>query len=115
MAPQGSVSVDGMKIDLAQVPAAIRLYQQTKDRIDELVSRAASDLQIEPMGNDDVSRDVATEFNNRNLRSTGSISAAISAFRDRLQSIIEQLTAVQQQYRLSDEGNRAKFPGDVRA
>ncbi|MCO1580992.1 hypothetical protein M8C13_35095 [Crossiella sp. SN42] len=109
MAPQGSVSVDGMKIDLAQVPAAIQLYRETRDRMNDLAGRAGADLQIEPMGNDDVSRDVAHEFNTRNLQSTGSVAAAITAFRDRLNTIIDQLTAVQQQYRLTDDSNKTKF------
>lgn len=114
MAPQGSVSVDGMKIDLAQVPATIQLYQQTKDRMFVLARKAQTDLQIQPMGNDDVSKDVAAEFNAKNLQSTGSVYAAVVAFQARLETIIEQLTAVQQQYRLSDEGNRGKFQGDAR-
>ncbi|GAA4026135.1 hypothetical protein GCM10022247_58620 [Allokutzneria multivorans] len=93
------VRVGGWRIDLDQVPAAIKIFNEALDGVDRLSADGVGKLQVEAMGQDDVSVGLAAEVNKRHLGGTGSTEWAANRFQDELRKAATQLEAALRHYR----------------
>ncbi|SDM90869.1 PE domain-containing protein [Allokutzneria albata] len=95
----------GWRIDLDQVPVAIKIFNDTLQDIKALTMQAADARGIRPMGDDDVSKALAKEVSERHLDGRGAIWAA-EQLSTELTKVVTALEATRQHYRRLESANR---------
>ncbi|MCP3798027.1 hypothetical protein NLX83_02025 [Allokutzneria sp. A3M-2-11 16] len=105
------VRVGGWRIDLDQVPAAIKIFNDALDKAEKLTARAKGELQVEAMGGDDVSTGLAVEVNKRHLGGQGSTAWATERFRDELVKAVAQLESARRHYARVESASRQVLGG----
>ncbi|SDM95298.1 hypothetical protein [Allokutzneria albata] len=105
------VRVGGWRIDLDQVPAAIKIFNDALDKAEALVRQADRTLRVEAMGKDDVSVGLAAAVNKRHLDGAGCTAWAAESLRDELQKAAEQLQSANRHYRRVENASRRSLDG----
>ncbi|MFB9908268.1 hypothetical protein [Allokutzneria oryzae] len=108
---KGYVRVGGWRIDLDKIPAAIKIFTEARNDVQNLASRGVAAGEIRPMGLDDVSLELVKELNQRYFAGTGTTSWAIGRFRDEMNSVVAQLEAVRRHYRRVEDSNHRNLRG----
>ncbi len=103
--------VGGWRIDLDQVPAAIKIFNEALDRAGQLASEANGALQVQAMGADAVSTGLATEVNKRHLEGTGSTVRAAENLHDELREAVTRLNSARRHYERVEKASRQSMGG----
>ncbi|WP_086825411.1 hypothetical protein [Allokutzneria sp. NRRL B-24872] len=93
------VRVGGWRIDLDQVPAAIKIFNDALANVEKAAAKTHDHVEALPMGQDHVSVALAAEVNKRHATNPGSTRNAVKSLRDALSAVVAQLEAAKRHYR----------------
>ncbi|MCP3797763.1 hypothetical protein NLX83_00680 [Allokutzneria sp. A3M-2-11 16] len=104
------VRAGGWRIDLDQVPAAIKIFNDALEDINDLVPDSHVAKEIRPMGDDHVSQTLAKQVSERHLGGRGAIWA-LTQLQGELTKAVSTLEAAQRHYRKIEDANRSSISG----
>ncbi|WP_035304449.1 PE domain-containing protein [Actinokineospora inagensis] len=94
-------------INRDNVLAAAKVIQVQADTLQKRLDDAARDLQVVPPGNDDVSRHIATEWNDRLIFQDGSYSIRVNDYITGLRDLVNQLRTSAKTYGYNEDEIKA--------
>ncbi|MFB9906074.1 hypothetical protein [Allokutzneria oryzae] len=109
-----AVATNRLHVDRDKLPAAIALFKQARDDVDDLLKESRGTLQFLSMAADRVSAKVAEVLSRKGMDGTDSALGAVQAFRNQLAAIVDKLEATLAHYRRLEANNRASFRGGAR-
>ncbi|MEU4806717.1 transcriptional regulator [Actinosynnema sp. NPDC023587] len=108
--PDYSGKPQKLSVDPTAIPEARQVFQDALNRLEPEIDNAMSAVRARSWAGDPVSRETAQAFN-RDTFETGDAAAlnAILAYRDQLRGCVDQLTAIEADYRRVEGDNVAAW------
>lgn len=94
-----------------QVEATAKLFEDSVNDLSRLILDGTAKLQMQPMANDEVSKRAADAFTKAGVDGSGSHIGALTAYRDWLQGIANEIRVSAARYRQTESGNTAGLRG----
>lgn len=108
--PDYSGSQRKLSVEPSAIPAARKVFSDALDRLDIKLRRAMTELEARPWAGDPVSSETAERFNRDTFEAGDSAGlTALKAYRDQLQGVVDQLTAIEAEYRRVEGDNTASW------
>ncbi|MFB9906072.1 hypothetical protein [Allokutzneria oryzae] len=101
-----AVATNRLHVDRDKLPAAIALFKQARDEMDELLSESGRNIQMRPMAADRVSTRVAEVLNHKGMGGTNSALGTMQQFHTQLKNIVTKLEATLAHYHRLEANNR---------
>ena len=99
-----------LSIEPSAIPAARKVFSDALDQLEAKLSRAVGELEARPWAGDPVSSETADRFNQDTFEAGDSAGlTAIKAYRDQLKGVVDQLTAIEADYRRVEGDNTASW------
>ena len=99
-----------LSIEPSAIPAARKVFSDALDQLEAKLSRAVGELKARPWAGDPVSSETADRFNQDTFEAGDSAGlTAIKAYRDQLKGVVDQLTAIEADYRRVEGDNTASW------
>ncbi|ONI82348.1 hypothetical protein ALI22I_40285 [Saccharothrix sp. ALI-22-I] len=99
-----------LSVDPSAIPDARKVFSDALERLDEKLRRAVAELEARPWAADPVSRETADRFNQDTFEAGDSAGlTALKAYRDQLKGVVDQLTAIEADYRRVEGDNTASW------
>ncbi|MBB5806502.1 hypothetical protein F4560_006270 [Saccharothrix ecbatanensis] len=99
-----------LSIDPSAIPAAREVFVRALDQLDTKLSDAMTQLQARPWAGDPVSNETAERFNQDTFQSGDTAGVvALKAYREQLKGVVDQLTAIEADYRRVEGDNTASW------
>lgn len=93
-----------LKVDPSAIPQARAAFQHALDELTKELSQSQYVLTARPWADDPVSSETAKQFNDE---TQGKALEALIGYRDQLDGVVKQLTAIEEQYRMTEGDNAA--------
>ncbi|GAA1356100.1 transcriptional regulator [Saccharothrix algeriensis] len=108
--PEYSGKQQKLSVDPTAIPEARAVFTEALNRLDPQIRNAMTAVEARPWAGDPVSRETADAFN-RDTFEAGDTAAlnAILAYREQLQGVVDQLTAIEADYRRVEGDNVASW------
>ncbi|RKT51571.1 transcriptional regulator [Saccharothrix australiensis] len=108
--PEYSGKQQKLSVDPTAIPEARKVFMDALARLEPEIRSALTAVQARPWAGDPVSKETAEAFN-RDTFDAGDAAAinAILAYRDQLQGCVDQLTAIEADYRRVEGDNVASW------
>jgi hypothetical protein len=99
-----------LSVDPSAIPDARKVFSDALDRLEVKLKRATDQLEAKPWAGDPVSNETADRFNQDTFESGDSAGlTALKAYRDQLKGVVDQLTAIEADYRRVEGDNTASW------
>ncbi|WP_367134297.1 transcriptional regulator [Saccharothrix sp. HUAS TT1] len=99
-----------LSIEPSAIPAARKVFSDALDQLQAKLERAMAELEAKPWAGDPVSNETAERFNQDTFEAGDSAGlTAIKAYRDQLKGVVDQLTAIEADYRRVEGDNTASW------
>lgn len=99
-----------LSIEPSAIPDARKVFSDALDRLQTRLDRAVTELEARPWAGDPVSNETAERFNQDTFQAGDSAGVtALKAYRDQLQGVVDQLTAIEADYRRVEGDNTASW------
>ncbi|MFE9744524.1 transcriptional regulator [Saccharothrix saharensis] len=99
-----------LSIEPSAIPAARKVFVDALNQLQAKLDRAMTELEARPWAGDPVSRETAERFNQDTFEAGDSAGVqALKAYRDQLEAVVEQLTAIEADYRRVEGDNTASW------
>ncbi|MBB5954565.1 hypothetical protein FHS29_001135 [Saccharothrix tamanrassetensis] len=108
--PEYSGTQQKLHVDPTAIPEARKVFTDALNRLEPEINNAVTAVRARAWAGDPVSKETAQAFN-RDTFETGETAAlnAILAYRDQLQGCVDQLTAIEADYRRVEGDNVASW------
>ncbi|TWP53082.1 PE domain-containing protein [Lentzea tibetensis] len=93
-----------LKVDPSAIPQAKAAFQHALDELDKEMSDAGPALMARPWADDPVSGETAKQFN---VETHDKALMALTGYRAQLAGVVDQLKAIEEQYRMTEGDNEA--------
>ncbi|SDF59523.1 hypothetical protein SAMN05216553_102224 [Lentzea fradiae] len=100
-----------LKVEPHAIPQARAAFQRALDEFDAKIKPAVHDLPTRPWAADPISGETAKAFNEQ---TSDKALTALKTYRAQLVGVIEQLTMIEEQYRLIEGDNAAMWGKHLR-
>lgn len=108
--PDYSGSQRKLSVEPSAIPAARKVFSDALDKLEGKLTAALEELHARPWAGDPVSSETAERFNQRTFEAGDSAGlAALKAYRDQLKGVVDQLTAIEADYRRVEGDNTASW------
>ncbi|WP_447004757.1 transcriptional regulator [Saccharothrix isguenensis] len=99
-----------LNVEPSAIPAARKVFSDALDRLERKLMPAMDQLKARPWAGDPVSSETAERFNQDTFDAGDSAAlAALLAYRDQLRGVVDQLTAIEADYRRVEGDNTASW------
>jgi len=110
MLPDYSGAQRKLSVEPSAIPDARKVFSDALDRLEEKLRPALHQLKARPWAGDPVSSETAERFNQDTFEAGDSAAlAALIAYRDQLKGVVDQLTAIEADYRRVEGDNTASW------
>ncbi|WP_433266380.1 transcriptional regulator [Actinosynnema sp. CS-041913] len=108
--PEYSGKQQKLSVDPTAIPEARKVFTDALNRLEPQIQNAIDAVEARPWAGDPVSKETAQAFN-RETFEAGDAAAlnAILAYREQLQGVVDQLTAIEADYRRVEGDNVASW------
>jgi hypothetical protein len=108
--PDYSGTQQRLSIEPSAIPGARKVFTDALDRLETQLADAKAALRARDWAGDPVSRETADKFNQDTFEAGDAAAlSAIEAYRDQLKGVVEQLTAIEADYRRVEGDNVASW------
>ncbi|MFD1148228.1 transcriptional regulator [Saccharothrix hoggarensis] len=108
--PDYSGSQRKLSVEPSAIPATRKVFSDALDKLDEKLTRVFGQLEARAWAGDPVSSETAERFNQRTFQEGDSAGlAALKAYREQLKGVVDQLTAIEADYRRVEGDNTASW------
>ncbi|MFE2757728.1 transcriptional regulator [Actinosynnema sp. NPDC059335] len=99
-----------LSIEPSAIPAARKVFVDALNQLEARLSDAMEQLQAKPWAGDPVSDETAQRFNQETFEAGDSAGlTALKAYREQLKGVVDQLTAIEADYRRVEGDNTASW------
>lgn len=99
-----------LSVEPSAIPDARKVFAEALERLETKLQRAVAELEAKPWAGDPVSDETADRFNQDTFKSGDSAGlTALKAYRDQLKGVVDQLTAIEADYRRVEGDNTASW------
>ncbi|MFI9006928.1 transcriptional regulator [Actinosynnema sp. NPDC053489] len=99
-----------LSIEPSAIPDARKVFSDALEKLEVKLQRAVSELKARPWAHDPVSNETADRFNRDTFEAGDSAGlTALRAYRDQLKGVVDQLTAIEADYRRVEGDNTASW------
>ncbi|GAA3880664.1 hypothetical protein GCM10022243_51590 [Saccharothrix violaceirubra] len=108
--PEYSGSQQKLSVDPSAIPEARKVFAEALGRLENTLNGALQGIQARNWAGDPVSKETADKFNENTFGAGDSAAfSAIVAYRNQLQGVVDQLTAIEADYRAVEGDNTAAW------
>lgn len=108
--PDYSGSQRKLSIEPSAIPAARQVFSEALDKLEAKLIAALEEMRARPWAGDPVSSETADRFNQHTFEAGDAAGiAALKAYRDQLKGVVDQLTAIEADYRRVEGDNTASW------
>ncbi len=108
--PEYSGTQQKLSIEPSAIPDARKVFSDALHRLEDQLADAKAALRARRWAGDPVSRETAEKFNQDTFEAGDSAAlSAIEAYRDQLRGVVDQLTAIEADYRRVEGDNTASW------
>jgi hypothetical protein len=100
-----------LKVDPSAIPQARKAFQHALDEFETKIARAVDNLPTKPWAGDPISSETSKAFNDQTSEKA---LAALNFYKQQLVGVIDQLTRIEEQYRLTEGDNAAMWGKHLR-
>lgn len=99
-----------LSVEPSAIPDARKVFSEALEKLEDKLNRAVDQLQARPWAGDPVSSETAERFNQDTFEAGDSAAlSALKAYRDQLKGVVDQLTAIEADYRRVEGDNTASW------
>ena len=99
-----------LSIEPSAIPDARKVFSDALDQLDAKLKPAFAQLKAKPWAGDPVSNETAERFNQDTFEAGDSAGlTALKAYREQLRGVVDQLTAIEADYRRVEGDNTASW------
>ncbi|WP_158847114.1 transcriptional regulator [Saccharothrix deserti] len=99
-----------LSVEPSAIPAARKVFSDALETLQAKLDRAVAELEARPWAGDPVSEETADRFNRDTFEAGDSAGlTALKAYRDQLKGVVDQLTAIEADYRRVEGDNTASW------
>ncbi|MEU4738965.1 transcriptional regulator [Actinosynnema sp. NPDC023658] len=99
-----------LSIEPSAIPDARKVFSDALEKLELKLQRAVAELKAQPWAGDPVSSETADRFNRDTFEAGDSAGlTALKAYRDQLKGVVDQLTAIEADYRRVEGDNTASW------
>ncbi|MCE6995724.1 transcriptional regulator [Saccharothrix sp. S26] len=99
-----------LSIEPSAIPAARKVFSDALNQLEARLTDAMTQLEAKPWAGDPVSDETAQRFNRDTFEAGDSAGlVALKAYREQLKGVVEQLTAIEADYRRVEGDNTASW------
>ncbi|MBW4715699.1 transcriptional regulator [Saccharothrix obliqua] len=108
--PEYSGTQQKLSVDPSAIPEARKVFMDALNRLEPVIRNAMDALEAHPWAGDPVSKETADAFNRDTFeRGDSAAFTAILAYRQQLRGVVDQLTAIEADYRRVEGDNVAAW------
>ncbi|QFZ23713.1 hypothetical protein [Saccharothrix syringae] len=108
--PDYSGTQQRLHVEPSAIPEARKVFTAALDRLDNQLADAKAALRARRWAGDPVSQETAEKFNQDTFEAGDAAAlTAIEAYREQLQGVVDQLTAIEADYRRAEGDNTASW------
>ncbi|WP_063798914.1 PE domain-containing protein [Nocardia sp. NRRL S-836] len=93
-----------LRVDPSAIPEARKAFEHALSEFDNKIKQAVEDLPTRPWAGDPISSETAKAFNQQ---TSDAALTALATYRKQLQQVVDQLTKIEEQYRMVEGDNTA--------
>ncbi|MFJ6670747.1 transcriptional regulator [Actinosynnema sp. NPDC091369] len=99
-----------LSIEPSAIPAARKVFSDALNQLEARLTDAMTQLEAKPWAGDPVSSETADRFNRDTFEAGDSAGlVALKAYREQLKGVVDQLTAIEADYRRVEGDNTASW------